>query len=168
MGSGKSTVGAALAEQLGWGFIDLDAELVRREGRTIAEIFRSESEPRFREMESELLRELLNGTGAPAVIALGGGTFIQSANREAIAACGAMSVYLDGEFELLSSRCGIDEGIRPLMQDPAHFRYLFEQRRPIYRLADVVVSVAGRTPQEIAAEIATHIERRQAQPAVPE
>jgi shikimate kinase len=168
MGSGKSTVGAALAEQLGWRFIDLDLELVNREGRTIAEIFGNEGEPRFREIESELLRQLLGELETPAVIALGGGTFIQSANREAIASRGALSVYLDGDFDLLLSRCRVEEGGRPLMQDPAHFRYLFEQRRPIYRLADVVVSVADRSPQEIAAVIAAHVHGQQAQPAVPE
>jgi shikimate kinase len=119
-------------------------------------------------MESALLRQLLVELEAPAVIALGGGTFIQSANREAIASCGALSVYLDGEFDLLLSRCCLEGGVRPLMQDPAHFRYLFEQRRPMYRLADVMVSVADRSPQEIAALIAAHIHRSPAQPAVPE
>jgi shikimate kinase len=168
MGSGKSTVGAVLAEQLGQRFIDLDVELVNREGRTIAEIFRTEGEPRFREMESKLLQRLLAAVDSPAVIALGGGTFIQNANRDVIAAYGAVSVYLDGEFELLLSRCGMEKGTRPLMQDPKHFRDLFEQRRPIYRLADVVVSVTDRTPREIAAEVAAQVERRQARPAVSE
>jgi shikimate kinase len=168
MGSGKSTVGAWLAEKLGWDFIDLDTEIVQREGRSIAETFRQLGELRFRQIESEVLRHVLQAADGPRVIALGGGTFIQSGNREVLRAHGAQTIYLEADFELLLSRCCTEEGTRPLMQDPLRFRRLFDERLPIYRSASAVVQVAGKTPQEIASEIAALREQLTARPAVPE
>src|SRR5215475_1135904 len=115
MGSGKTTVGHELAAALGWKFIDLDAEIVNREGRPIAEIFRLDGEPQFRQIERECLEQVLKSS-PPSVIALGGGTFIQPANRELLRSHAALVAHLDGEFELLNARCCTEEGVRPLMQ----------------------------------------------------
>lgn len=166
MGSGKSTVGICLAEMLGWNFADLDAEIEKREGCSIAEIFSRDGEARFREIETEILRETLEDTISPAVIALGGGTFIQSTNREVLQSQGAVTIYLEGDFDLLVSRCGVEEGTRPLMQDMSKFRKLFDERQPIYRSAQVVVQVAGRSPQEIAREIAEKVANLSSRSAV--
>jgi shikimate kinase len=167
MGSGKTTVGRELASLLGWRFVDLDAEIVAREGRSIARIFQSEGEPHFRQIESELLAEVLRSSPA-AVIALGGGTFIQPANRKLLRSHEALIAHLDGDFELLNARCCSEDGVRPLMQDPVHFRNLFEQRRPIYRSAEIVVDIAGKAPQAIAAEILHQVNHWKSRKAVSE
>jgi shikimate kinase len=168
MGAGKSTVGARLAELLRWRFVDLDTEIVKREGRSIAEIFRAVGEPEFRRIESAALQSTLRDEASPAVIALGGGTFIQAANRDLLRSNKAIIVYLQADFDLLLARCCVEEGTRPLMQDPAAFRQLFEQRQPAYRLADITIAVAGRSAEEIAFEIASQVEQQNASPAVPE
>ncbi len=168
MGSGKSTVGAALAELLGWAFVDLDTEIVLQQGRSIAEIFQTLGEPHFRQLESDVLQQVFRQTTSPAVIALGGGTFVHAGNRETLRSFGAMTVYLEGSFDLLLSRCCTEEGTRPLMKDPAKFRQLFEDRQADYRLADAIVQVAGRSPQQIARDIVSLLTSRHAKPAVPE
>src|SRR3984885_5965473 len=77
MGSGKSTVGRALADELGWGFADLDEEIEKREGMPIVRIFDTRGEAEFRRAETAALRERVRAVerGRPCVIALGGGTF---------------------------------------------------------------------------------------------
>ncbi len=165
MGSGKSTVGAVLAELLGYRFLDLDSEIEKHAGRSIPEIFQAEGEPRFRQIEREVLEQIVGSGGEPAVLALGGGTFIQAANRELLLDRHAITVYLEADFDLLFSRCCNEDGGRPLMLDPERSRKLFEERQPTYRLANAVIQVAGRTPPEIASEIAS-ILGRQARPAV--
>jgi shikimate kinase len=167
MGSGKTTVGRDLASLLDWQFVDLDAEIVARKARPVADIFRSEGESSFRQIETEVLRDVLR-TAAPAVIALGGGTFIQPANRELLRSQAALVAHLDGEFELVKARCCTEEGVRPLMQDAAQFRKLFEQRRPIYRSAEIIVDIAGKTSREIAAEILAQVETWKSYHRVPD
>lgn len=165
MGSGKTTVGRELATILGRRFVDLDAEIVESEGRPIAEIFSTKGEARFREIELEALLRAFSAAG-DAVIALGGGTFIQPGNREIFRSHRAVTVALDGEFEVLHARCRSEVGVRPLMQDPVHFRNLFEQRRPLYREAEIVLSIENRSPQEIAAEIVAQVKHLSARPVV--
>src|SRR5215475_6334440 len=80
MGAGKTTVGRRLAKKLGWKFIDLDEEIERREGRAVADIFKKDGEPHFRSLESSCLKAL--SSSPDTVIALGGGAFIEPANRE--------------------------------------------------------------------------------------
>ena len=77
MGSGKSTVGRALADELGWHFIDLDEEIERQQGCTISSIFDSQGEPAFRKVESEALHKVVRAiqSGRPHVVALGGGAW---------------------------------------------------------------------------------------------
>jgi shikimate kinase len=158
MGSGKSTVGRELADALGWRFVDLDEEIVRRERRSIAETFRTEGEPGFRRIETHLLLEVLRSP-APAVIALGGGTFVQTGNREILRSHEALTVHLDAEFDLLNERCCTAAGTRPLMRDPVHFRNLFEQRRSTYRSAEIVIEIADKSPAQIAAEIIAEVHK---------
>lgn len=82
MGAGKSCVGQALSERLGWRFRDLDAMIEAREGRSIADIFRESGESGFRQVEYEVFGELLARLEqeAPLIVALGGGTFAQAEN----------------------------------------------------------------------------------------
>lgn len=150
MGSGKSTVGAKLARALGWPFIDLDATIEAGQGLTIRDMFEQAGEPFFREVERAALAEVIKAE--PAVIALGGGTFVQERNLGLVRARGGVTVWLDCPVEELRRRC---EGItnRPLFRDTASFEQLFRLRQPYYALADYRVSTEGRTPEEVAEEI---------------
>jgi shikimate kinase len=150
MGVGKSTVGALLAEKLGWRFIDLDATIEAGEGATVREIFDRAGEPYFRQIERAALIEA--SRSEPAVIALGGGTFVQRANFEFIRETGAATVWLDCSLEELRRRCA-GKNDRPLFRDPLIFAQLFQQRLPYYRLADYRISTEGREPQEVVEQI---------------
>jgi shikimate kinase len=150
MGSGKTTVGALLAQELGWPFIDLDATLEAGQGKSIREIFEQAGEPFFRELERAALTEA--SRTQPAVIALGGGTFVQKPNLEFIRETGGATIWLDCPVEELQHRC---EGLatRPLFRDPMSFRRLYEERLPFYQLAEFRVATAGKGPQEIVSRI---------------
>ena len=146
MGSGKSTIGLLLAKELGWPFTDLDREIEAAQGRTIREIFETEGEPHFRNLEHAALGELVRRQ--PNVIALGGGTIIQKDNRDLIREAGGTSVWLDGSPEALLARCaGVDN--RPLFSDKAGFLRLLEERRPEYRKADFKVETDGVPPEQV-------------------
>ncbi len=150
MGSGKSTVGGLLARELGWPFIDLDATIEAGQGLTIREIFEKSGEPFFREIEHAALNEA--SKIQPAVIALGGGTFVQDPNLRFIRETGGATVWLDCPTDELRRRCkGINN--RPLFRDDASFRLLLEKRLPFYRLAEYRVSTQGLAPQEVVEQI---------------
>lgn len=157
MGAGKSTVGRALASALDWSFLDLDDELERLQQLRIRDLFRSVGEARFREIESATLKSVLDDIAYNTVIALGGGTFIQPANVDLLAARRARVVFLDTPVEELLQRCLVsaspDENLRPLATDTEAFRKLFEQRLPRYRTAHLMVATSGKTANQIAQEI---------------
>ncbi len=162
MGSGKTTVGQKLAASLGWAFVDLDSEIVTVEKRRIAEIFRDSGEPYFRAVEAAALDRVLTHGLSPAVIALGGGAFIQAENRERLRQAGAVTAFLDAPCESLLQRCLQENAARPLLQNPEQFRRLYEQRYPTYLKAEFVVSVDGKAPEAIAAEIVERLAGRAA------
>jgi len=149
MGAGKSTVGRCLAKKLGWNYIDLDEEIERREGRPIAEIFRVEGEPHFRELERTCLKHL--SSLRKAVIALGGGAFIDPDNR-ALAEKTGLTVWLKASFPSLLRRVRMD-GTRPNFMDKARAENLYETREPFYALARFHVSTDDRSPDAAADEI---------------
>ena len=156
MAAGKTTAARALSRLLGCAMADTD-ELVRaRDGRTPAEIIETEGEARFREIESQALRDALAPAG-PLVVALGGGTWAVAPNRELIAARGCVAVWLDAPFELCRQRIeaeALTTG-RPLARDVETARALYHSRRETYALAAHRVAVAaGRTGESVAAEIA--------------
>src|SRR5690242_8591111 len=113
MGAGKTTVGRRLAKKLGWKFIDLDEEIETREGRAIAEIFRQDGEPHFRKLEQQYLKDLSSVRNA--VIALGGGTFIDPENRRLAEQTG-LTVWLKVSFANVADRVKFD-GKRPKFVD---------------------------------------------------
>ena len=157
MGAGKSRVGRALARRLGWRFVDLDRKVEARERRPIARIFRESGEATFRSAETaelkKLLRELHRTPGT--VVALGGGVPAQAANRELLRA--AHTVFVDVPVQTLWERCCTGRGTRPLARDEAGFRRLYNARRRHYAAAAVRVKAAGRSPKELAAEIARRL-----------
>lgn len=150
MGSGKSTVGALVAQALGWPFIDLDATIEAGQRQSIREIFEHAGEPFFRGIEHAALTEA--SKTEPAVIALGGGTFVQEANFKFIRQRGGATIWLDSPLEDLVQRC---EGMqnRPLFRDLNSFQQLLQQRLPYYQMAEYRVSTEGRAPQEVADQI---------------
>src|ERR1700677_1245613 len=95
MGSGKTTVGRALAEELGWWFVDLDEQIEEREHSTIADIFQVRGEAAFRALETTALKERVRSvqSGRPQVISLGGGALVSDENYELVSNHG-ISVWL--------------------------------------------------------------------------
>jgi shikimate kinase len=156
MGAGKTTVGPVLAERLGWRFIDLDDEIVRQAGRSIAQIFDSEGEAHFRKLETAALQEVLDelGNAGPAVIALGGGALTEPHNLWLLAQTGAPTIFLEAPVDELLARCRAAAIDRPLSRHENQFRQLFSLRKQVYMEADVHVPTSGRTPAEVADEIA--------------
>ncbi|MGH9378142.1 MAG: shikimate kinase [Terriglobia bacterium] len=150
MGCGKSTVGQLLAREAGWPFIDLDSTIEAGQGNSIREIFEKDGEPFFRRVEHAALTEALKTE--PAVIALGGGTWVQEPNMDLIHRTGGATVWLDCSLNELRRRC---EGItnRPLFRSPESFAGLFSQRMPFYQLADFRVSTEGSAPEEVVERI---------------
>lgn len=150
MGSGKTSVGEALAREVEWRFIDLDQVIESGQGVTIRDIFESSGEPFFREIERAALAEI--SKIHPAVIALGGGTFVQPDNLRLIRESGGTTLWLDCPAEELLERCARVEG-RPLFRDEASFYRLLEQRLPFYRLADHRIATGGQQPQDVVQKI---------------
>lgn len=149
MGAGKSTVGRRLAKKLGWKFIDLDHEIERREHRPISEIFRQDGETHFRRLESLCLKQL--SSSPKSVIALGGGTFLDSENRELAEKTG-LTVWLKVSFSKITARVKID-GTRPNFADKAQAEHLYQTREPFYALAKFHVAADEATPESAADEI---------------
>lgn len=150
MGSGKSTIGALLARQLGWPFIDLDDIIEAGQGLSIVEIFDAAGEPFFRQVEHAALTEV--SKTEPAVVALGGGTFVQKPNLDFILETGGTTIWLDCSVEEIRRRCaGLTN--RPLFRDPESFSRLFNQRLSYYQLAEYRVVTEGREPQEVVEQI---------------
>ena len=141
MGAGKTTLATALGARLDWQVEDIDALVESREGRVIADIFARKSEAYFREVERDVLRQLLGRRHV--VVATGGGTFADPVNRLVIKGDGA-SIWLDVSFETVIERLPPD-GRRPLAADRATMRELWEARRAAYTLADLRLD-ADRAP----------------------
>jgi shikimate kinase len=150
MGSGKSTVGELLARQIGWPFIDLDSTIEAGQKTTIREIFERVGEPFFRAVESAALAEI--SKKEPAVIALGGGTWVQQSNLEFVRSTGGTTIWLDCSLEELLRRCNSINN-RPLFRDAESFSQLLSQRLPYYQLAEFRVPTDGFTPEEIVEQI---------------
>ena len=148
-GAGKSVVGRELAGRLGVPFIDLDTEIERETGRTVAEIFSADGEAAFRALEADALVKA--GTQDPAVVACGGGVVLEPANRITLRATG-VAVYLDVPLEQLRSRVR-PASDRPLIHEEGDIERLLEQREPLYREFAAHVVDGGGTPGEVAAAI---------------
>jgi shikimate kinase len=153
MASGKTTVGQALADHIGWPFVDMDAEIEAREGKTISQIFLEHGEPGFREVEAAVLRAHVRRieAGQPCVLALGGGAFVQPANRELVQNNG-VTLWLDCPFEVIQRRLNGDN-TRPLAAQPNGLGRLYEDRRPFYSNADYRVEVDTEDVTELVQRI---------------
>ena len=149
MGVGKSTIGKLLAERLRYDFIDMDTEIEKREETTISEIFRLQGEPRFRKLESNLIKELSQQDGL--VIACGGGAIATPENAEVLGKASRM-VYLTATIEEIIERTNHDN-TRPLLEveNPVTIASeLIERRKPVYtKYAEITIDTTGKTPDEV-------------------
>lgn len=153
MGTGKSTVGRALAARLGARFVDLDARIAEREGRSIAELFASRGEAAFRELEAHEA-ELLLASEQPAVVALGGGTVTNARTRRRLLREGLLVTLTAPAGELIRRLEGATD--RPLLarNDAARvIAELLEERAEAYAECHGTVATQGRTPEAVAEEV---------------
>lgn len=169
--SGKTTVGKLLARRLGWDFIDADEELVRREGRSIAEIFKTDGERAFRAMEKRLLAELCQRERM--VLASGGGAVLDPDNIR-VMRDGAFVVHLDAPSEVLWERMNRDPvtgAQRPALTNLGgleEMRAVAAARQHLYATArDMRVDTSRLTPEDAVSVIAAELEAasRSAPPA---
>lgn len=164
MCSGKSTVGPALAARLGWEHLDLDREIERVQGRSVARIFAEGGEARFREMEAEATAALAGRSGL--VLSPGGGWITNPALLERLGP-GTLSVWLQVAPETVVARSAAAPGERPLLRGPdplAAARRLLAEREPLYRRAGLAVSTDGRDPADVVSHILGEIRARGAAP----
>lgn len=155
MGAGKSAVGRVLAKNLGWRFADLDDQIERAAGRSIASIFETGGEVAFRELESEELAQSLKKLKTkPTVLAVGGGAYVQRENAEKFRQAAVPVIFLDAPLEELLRRCREQAGqARPLLDSgPEALSVLYAERRPLYLAAEVTVQTSGKSVAEVADE----------------
>jgi shikimate kinase len=159
MGAGKSAVGRELAALTGRRFVDLDREVERLAGATIPEIFRARGVAGFRTLEAEATVALTTADGL--VLAAGGGWFLDPHARARING-GTFIVWLRVSAAEAMRRIGTGAAERPLLATDEPDRTaaeLIAERDPFYALADASVETDGRSPAEIAREIARMIPR---------
>jgi shikimate kinase len=149
-GAGKSTVGVLLAERLGCGFTDTDAEVEAAAGKLVGDIFVDDGEPAFREMERVAVARALD---SPGVVAVGGGAVLDPGIQDRLA--DGPVIYLETGFAALAKRVGLDQPRPLLVGNPrAKLKTLLDQRLPIYeRLAWITVGTDGRDADDVAAEV---------------
>jgi shikimate kinase len=157
-GAGKTTVGPLLADLLGTGFLDTDTLVERMAGKPVSDIFITDGEATFRELERAAVREGV--TGHPGILALGGGAVMDPQTRQLLA--GHRVVYLETGFAAAAQRVGLASARPLLLGNPrARMKELLAQRLPVYSsLAWITVTTDGREPQEIADDIAATIGER--------
>jgi shikimate kinase len=147
MGTGKSTVGRLLAEALGLGFADLDADITAAAGQAIPEIFAAEGEAGFRQRERAALLARLEG--GPAVIACGGGIVVDPRNRADLRRGGRV-FCLRASPETLRARLG-DDPNRPLLRQD--LGQLLAAREPFYAEFPDQIPTDGLEPEAVAKQI---------------
>ena len=157
MGSGKTRIARELARRLDLSMVDLDDRITEKEGRSPAQLIVEEGEPAFRLIESATLHELLQ-TNAAQIIALGGGAWIQKTNRDLVKEYNYLSVWLDTPFEVCWARIETSEEDRPLGRTKEQAQTLYEQRRSIYQLADLRVSVGNENFEDLITFIVSKLD----------
>jgi len=157
MAAGKTAVGRKLARRLGREFIDTDRLIEKQAGRSIPEIFAQDGEKEFRRLEREVVANLAPAT--PAVIATGGGTFVDERNRDRLRELGVVVCLITSVATAVERTKGSAK--RPLAAGGrAQLEKLFRKRMPAYRQADVLVETDGLTIEQSVARVLSMIEPR--------
>ncbi|WP_411697244.1 shikimate kinase [Helicobacter bizzozeronii] len=142
MGSGKSTLGALLAEKLNWGFLDTDVAISQETGMNIEAIFSQYGQDYFRQLERGLITRISQHP-TPLVVATGGGMPI----FHPLEGLGEI-IYLHVDFEVILERLEQDNNPRPLFENPAQLHALYTQRHPLYaRIATHTINANQHPPQ---------------------
>jgi shikimate kinase len=151
MGAGKSTIGALLAQRLGWVFVDTDAAIESRTGLMIAHIFAEQGEEAFRALEADAVRE--HAPAEDVVLALGGGAIESGRICEALFELDETCVvFLDAPLEVMVARCLAQPGgtERPVLRDRERLAARLAARLPHYRRAHLTVATEDLTPETVA------------------
>ena len=152
-GSGKEHSGARAFAEASRPVPDLDTEIEKAEGLPVREIFARFGEARFRQIERDHLKRIA-GTST-AIVALGGGTYIDPENRKVVDETG-VAVWLEASFSNIRERVRPD-GTRPLLEDLEQAKRLYAERLPAYGLARIHVLTDNRLPDAIAQEIVERV-----------
>lgn len=147
MGVGKTRIGKELAKSLNVPFIDTDAEIVRLQNSSIADIFKYCGEPHFRKLESELLKTL--STTPPAVISLGGGMILSEDNRTLLKT--GHWIFLHRPLDVIEKQLRFTEK-RPLLNKDT-WRELYLSREPLYKLATHTIFCESDSPSLVCQKI---------------
>ncbi|MEY3578720.1 MAG: hypothetical protein RIS49_698 [Actinomycetota bacterium] len=152
MGSGKSTIGKAVASALGLPFRDTDSIIEEREEMPVSQIFIDKGEDYFRTVEKKVLRDELLNDGS--ILALGGGAPISVDAQSALKVSSAPVIYLDISLSSVAPRIGFNRDRPLLLHNPrGQWQTLMEVRRPIYEsIANVVIDVNGKSQRQIVEE----------------
>jgi len=156
-GSGKSSVGRALAKSLGIGFIDSDKVVEKKSGKKISNIFLDDGEEKFRDLEFEALTASLKD--ATSVLSLGGGAPISERAQTVLTQTQDPIVFLDVSLSVAAPRVGFNRDRPLLLGNPrAQWQSLYDARRPIYeKLATTIVKVDGMSIDDIVQRIKSGI-----------
>ena len=152
MGSGKSTIGKAVASALGLPFRDTDSIIEEREEMPVSQIFIDKGEDYFRAVEKKVLRDELLNDGS--ILALGGGAPISVDAQSALKVSSAPVIYLDISLASVAPRIGFNRDRPLLLHNPrGQWQTLMEERRPIYEsIANIVIDVNGKSQKQIVEE----------------
>lgn len=152
MGSGKSTVGAMVADALGCPFIDLDQVIVKKAGRSIPEIFEAEGERGFRRLEKQALEKAIDKYAEnTAVLSLGGGT-VTIPGAVQLLREKTLCIYLQADADTLQQRLEGEREGRPLAGEG--FAERLADRAPLYEAAaQITIDTAGLSAEEVTDEI---------------
>jgi shikimate kinase len=156
MGSGKTTIGALLAQKLKLNFVDIDTEIEKKEKSTISEIFAHKGESFFRELETQALKEFAGKTNQ--IISTGGGAVQNTENLDFLKQ-NCITIYLKTSPEVLFERLK-DDASRPLLQNPdplATLKELLKKRQDNYQKADIIIDTDNKTTDKIVNEIIKNV-----------
>ncbi len=163
-GSGKSAVGRALAARLGWPLFDTDTLIESATHRTIRDIFATDGEPAFRDLEAQAVSEATHGD--QRIISTGGGAILRPENVERLKAGGKL-VWLTAPVEVLWERIQADArsaGLRPNLTAQGgidEVREILARRSPLYEAAaDLTLDTANRSPESLADAIMANFDLR--------
>ncbi len=155
-GVGKSTIGISLAKALGFNFIDVDAYIFEKDGKTIQEIIDNEGEETLLQLEKQRVYEV----DLPRRVVAPGGSVIYHPDLMEYLKQNSTLVYLDDSFENIAAKLtgGLDSGIVELKSKS--LRQIYEERKPLYsRYADITINCQGKSQPQVVSEILGHFNR---------